>query len=179
MVQNSIEEPISIVTDRELALINCIESLFTKSIHLLCRWHVNMNVLAKVKKHFLALIKDPTTGKIERHPSFKAFLMDWNTLLSSSTESLYNERLEKMENNYPTGAISYCSSIWLLWKEKLVAYWVDQHHYFGVTVTSPIEGCYATLKSYLQRSNRDLRSVFERIQQFWDSQYSSFNSTLA
>jgi hypothetical protein len=38
---------------------------------------------------------------------------------------------------------------WLLWKEKLVTYWVNQNYHFGVTVTSPIEGCHATLKGYL------------------------------
>ena len=54
---HNIEEPVSIVTDRELALINCLKSSFSQSIHLLCRWYVNMNVLTKVKKYFLALIK--------------------------------------------------------------------------------------------------------------------------
>jgi hypothetical protein len=178
MVQNSIEEPLSIVTDRELALINCLESLFPESKHLLCRWHVNMNVLAKSKKHFPGPIKD-NAGKVERHPSFKAFLGDWNTLLFSGTESLYNERLEKMRKDYPAAAMSYCEGTWLLWKEKLVAYWVNQNHHFGVTVTSPIEGCHAILKLYLQRGNRDLCGVFERVQQFWEAQHSSFKSTAA
>jgi len=178
MTSNSIEEPISIVTDRELALINCIEALFPESLHLLCRWHVNMNVLAKTKRFFPAPIKSPT-GKVDRHPSFKAFLDDWNTLLSSSTEESYNEQLEKMQRAHPAGAMSYCSSTWLLWKEKLVAYWINQNYHFGVTVTSPIEGCHATLKSYLQRGNGDLRTVYERLQHFWDGQHSSFKSTLA
>lgn len=35
MVVHNIEEPVSIVTDRELALINCLESLFPQAIHLL------------------------------------------------------------------------------------------------------------------------------------------------
>jgi hypothetical protein len=67
--------------------------------------------------------------------------------------------------------MSYCEGTWLhLWKEKIVAYWVNQNYHFGVTVTSPIEGCHATLKSYLQRGNGDLRGVFARLQLFWESQ---------
>jgi len=178
MALNSIKEPISIVTDRELALISCIETLFPESTHLLCRWHVNMNVLAKTKKYFPAPIKGPT-GKAERHPSFKAFLGDWNTLLSSSTEQSFNEQLETMKREHPTGAISYCTRTWLLWKEKLVAYWVNQSYHFGVTVTSPIEGCYAVLKSYLRSRSSDLRTVFQRLQHFWTAQHESFKSALA
>ena len=37
MATSSIQEPVSIVTDRELALINCIDTLFPESTHLLCR----------------------------------------------------------------------------------------------------------------------------------------------
>ena len=76
--------------------------------------------------------------------------------------------------------MSYCTRTWLyLWKEKLVVFWVDQNYYFGVTVTSPIEGCHATLKSYLQRGNGDLRGVFVRLQHFWEAQHTTFKTTAA
>lgn len=51
MVTSNIDEPVSIVTDRELALIDCLDKQFPESTHLLCRWHVNMNILAKTKKY--------------------------------------------------------------------------------------------------------------------------------
>ena len=137
-----------------------------------------MNVLAKTKKYFPGPIKG-STGRLERHPSFQAFLGDWNTLLSSTTEESFDDRLEKMRKDHPPRALSYCSGTWLLWKEKLVAYWINKNYHFGVTVTSPIEGCHATLKSYLRRGNGDLRTVFERLQLFWDAQHSSFVSTAA
>jgi hypothetical protein len=47
MAACSIQEPVSIVTDRELALMDSLDTLFPESTQLLCRWHVNMNVLAK------------------------------------------------------------------------------------------------------------------------------------
>ena len=69
MAKNSVEELLSIVTDRELALIKVLDTLFPRSIHLLCRWHINMNVLAKTKKFFLPLIKD-FNSKVKRHLKF-------------------------------------------------------------------------------------------------------------
>ncbi|KAL7209894.1 hypothetical protein ACSBR1_031462 [Camellia fascicularis] len=39
--------PEVIVTDRELALMNAIDKVFSTSRHLLCRWHISRNVLAK------------------------------------------------------------------------------------------------------------------------------------
>jgi transposase-like protein len=54
MAANNINKPLSIVTDREIALMNSIDMIFPESTHILCRWHVNMNVLAKTKKYVLA-----------------------------------------------------------------------------------------------------------------------------
>jgi hypothetical protein len=99
MVINTIEEPISIVTDRELDLIQCLNAQFPSSQHLLCRWHINMNVLAKTKKWFPAPIK--VNGKISRHPQLQEFLRSWNALLASSTEEIYNEKLAEMQAKYP------------------------------------------------------------------------------
>ena len=84
-----------------------------------------------------------------------------------------------MRTEFPAEAISYCESTWLLWKEKLVAFWVDQSYHFGITVTSPIEGCHATLKTYLQRGHSDLRGVFLKMKLFWTAQQQSIETTIA
>ena len=47
--QNTIEEPVSLVTDRDLALMRCLDTRFPLVSHILCCWHVNMNILAKTK----------------------------------------------------------------------------------------------------------------------------------
>ena len=44
--------PTVIITDCELALMNAIESIFPVSSHLLCRWHIGKNILAKCKNLF-------------------------------------------------------------------------------------------------------------------------------
>jgi hypothetical protein len=51
--------------------------------------------------------------------------------------------------------------------------------YFGVRVISPIEGCYAVLKSYLKVSTGDLKGVFDRLQLFWPNQYRNIRDTAA
>jgi hypothetical protein len=68
MTSSSIIGPVFIITDKELALINCLKALFPELIYLLCCWHVNINVLAKTKKYFPAPIKS-LIGKVERYPS--------------------------------------------------------------------------------------------------------------
>lgn len=178
MTENMIEEPVSIVTDRELALIKCLDSQFVSSRHILCQWHVNMNVLAKTKKYFPGPIKG-TDGIWTRHPRFQAFLCSWNSLLASTTKQAFDDQLEEMRVRYPLQAMSYCESTWLLWKEKLVTYWIDQSHHFGVTVTSPIEGCHATLKLYLQRGHADLRGVFLKMKLFWVAQQQNITTAIA
>ena len=107
MAQNSIEEPVSIVTDRELALIKSLNTSFPSSQHLLCRWHVNMNVLARTKQYF----PGPTqvNGRAVRHPRFQEFLSSWNRLLSSRSEAIYLQQLSEMQAKYPTAAMKYCT----------------------------------------------------------------------
>ena len=85
----------------------------------------------------------------------------------------------EMQEKYTTGAVKYYTDTWLIWKENLVSTYINQHSHFGVTVTSQIEGCHATLKAYLQRGHGDLRGVFERLKLFWTAQQSSIQSTVA
>ena len=44
--------PETIVTDRELALMNALRQQFPHSRNLLCAWHINKNVTAKCKSSF-------------------------------------------------------------------------------------------------------------------------------
>lgn len=180
MVKHKIEEPTTLITDRELALMTAIDHWFLSSIHILCRWHVNINVLAKTKKHFPGPVQDLVTKLYSRHPKFKSFMKSWNQILHSTSSEDYKANLTKFETENPTKAVKYCvDTLLVLWKEKLVSFWVNQTLHFGITVTSPIEGCHATLKGYLKRSISDLKGVFERLLLFWTAQQDSIQSTQA
>jgi hypothetical protein len=73
MQNNYIQQPLSIVTDRELALMKGIDTYFPRSTYLLCRWHINMNILAKTKRYFPGPIKGKDSIWVW-HPQFKDFL---------------------------------------------------------------------------------------------------------
>ncbi|KAG9244531.1 hypothetical protein BJ878DRAFT_505786 [Calycina marina] len=84
-----------------------------------------------------------------------------------------------MRSEFSAKGVSYCESTWLLWKGKLVAFWVDQSYHFGITVTSPIEGCHATLMRYLQLGHGDLRGVFLKMKLFWEAQQQSIETMIS
>lgn len=184
MTTHEIPEPNTWVTDRELAVMNCLDHFFPDGDHLLCTWHVNMNILANCRKYYPADLKDPSKqtsvnpqGYVP-DPGWTDFLKDWAALLDSPTNADYNTRLAKFRTHRKE-AVDYVESVWLVWKEKLVRYWVDQCLHFGVRVTSPIEGCHAVLKAYLRVSTGDLKGVFDRLLLYWPKQHRDILDTCA
>ncbi|RFU27819.1 hypothetical protein B7463_g8517, partial [Scytalidium lignicola] len=177
MQLHQIQQPYSIITDRELALIKAIDSLFLKSIHILCRWHVNMNILAKTKKYFPGPTKED--GVWKRHAGFNTFLQACVNVFNSTTERDYSENLAELKK-FDHRAVNYVMNTWLTpWKEKLMRYWVDQHLHFSVLVTSSVEGCHGVIKSWLQQSTRDLNGVFDRLELFWSAQQRGITEAVA
>lgn len=105
---HDIPEPLCMITDREEALISSIDEHFPDSDHLLCRWHVNMNVVKNCKKHFAT--------KAE----WEAFYRAWLKVLESRNQEEYDLNLEALRL-HPFLPIAYLESVWLIWKEKLVS----------------------------------------------------------
>ncbi|KAI0992813.1 hypothetical protein K3495_g15371 [Podosphaera aphanis] len=91
MTLEAIRAPLSIVTDRELALKKSLEAHFSDTPHLLCRWHVNMNVLVKSKKHFPKPAKK--RNYYVRIPIFVEFLNQWNAVLAATSDKSTNKKL--------------------------------------------------------------------------------------
>jgi hypothetical protein len=136
-----------------------------------------MNILAKTKRWFPAPVR--VNGIIERYPQFQDFICSWNTLLASPTEQFYNQKLAEIQTKYPLAALQYCANTWLLWEENLVACYINQRYHFGVTVTSPIEGCHATLKTCLQRGHGGLAEIFSKLKLFWTDQHQKIQTAIA
>jgi len=135
-----------------------------------------VNVLAKTKRWFPAPIR--ANGVTTRHPEFQDFIRSWNTLLTSPTQYTYHQRLAVFRAKYPLAAVKYCTNTWLLWKESLVACYINQRFHFGVIVTSPIEGCHANLKAYLKRGHSSLKEVFSKLKLFWTNQHQKIQTAL-
>ncbi|CAL5326713.1 unnamed protein product [Camellia sinensis] len=119
--------PTVIVTDRELALMNAIQKIFPSARHLLCRWHISKNVLTKCKKMF------------ETQQKWDKFNHEWNSVVYSSSEIQYEERLKsllKEFSSYPD-AVKYVMDTWLVpYKDKFVAAWTDTCMHCGNVTTN-------------------------------------------
>ncbi|XP_028105854.1 uncharacterized protein LOC114304908 [Camellia sinensis] len=126
-VKDGFVVPTIIVTNRELALMNAIQKIFLSGRHLLCRWHISKNVLIKCKKMF------------ETRQKWEKFNHEWNSLVYSSSEIQYDERLKsllKEFSSYPD-AIKYVMDTWLVpYKEKFVAAWTDTCTHCGNVTTN-------------------------------------------
>lgn len=180
MVTHSIKVPLTIITDRELALLNALEATFSSSRHLLCQWHISMNVLAKTRRFFPAASRGIPGSMPVRHPSFEAFLKEWANLLLSNTLDQFNTRLATFQvKGHPNEAVLYAVKTWIPWKEKIVSFWVDQYPHFGNTTTSRLEGLHAVMKQYIRASTGDLKGVFHRLQLFWRNQDLNLKHRLA
>jgi hypothetical protein len=122
MEAKDIEEPTCFITDREIALMNSLDDTFPNSAHILCTWHVNMNILANCRKHFLKDKADPNKpSDYIPDPKWEEFLKDWNSLLNSPNEAEYESQLVNFQKHNDE-AVQYCENTWLKWKEKLVCY---------------------------------------------------------
>jgi hypothetical protein len=53
-----VKEPLLVVTNRELALMNTLDEIFSETSYILCLWHVNINILANYRQHYPKDSKD-------------------------------------------------------------------------------------------------------------------------
>lgn len=85
----------------------------------------------------------------------------------------FNQRLNAFQEDgrYPQNATDYCLRTWLtLYKEKIVAYWVNKILHFGHSTTSVAESSHASVKAYLVQGSGDLTTVFRKLRLYWENQ---------
>ena len=147
--------PSVILTDRCLACMNAVSSCFPQSTSMLCLWHINMAVLAHCRPAFVG-----DKGNPRGEEAWAEFYSSWHDIVASTTEAIYNEKLEKFKRRYTPDHINevgYIMETWLdLYKERFVKAWVNQYLYFEQYVTSRCEGIHRLLKSHLKNSQSDL-----------------------
>ncbi|XP_052289406.1 uncharacterized protein LOC127899726 [Citrus sinensis] len=119
--------PSVIVTDREVALMNAIQNVFSTATHLLCRWHISKNILANCKKLF------------ETNEVWESFITSWNILVLSATKDHYMQHLRLLESEFVRyqESIDYVKNTWLdKYKEKFVAAWTNSIMHLGNTTSN-------------------------------------------
>ncbi|GFY92614.1 hypothetical protein Acr_08g0010100 [Actinidia rufa] len=95
MVEKGASLPSVFVSDRDLALINTIETCFPMARHILCIWHINQCVMKKCA---------PMLGL-----EWKSFNASWHSLINSSTQWSYQQKWEVHARRVST--IRGCSRI--------------------------------------------------------------------
>ncbi|KAL5170223.1 hypothetical protein HKD37_11G031978 [Glycine soja] len=77
--------PVVIVTDRDLALMNAVKTMFLECTNLLCRFHIDKNVKAKCK------------SLIDQKNAWDYLMDNWGTLVDCPSEQQFVESLQKFQ----------------------------------------------------------------------------------
>ncbi|KAL5146501.1 hypothetical protein HKD37_06G016326 [Glycine soja] len=132
--------PRVIVTDKDLALMNEVKTIFLECTNLLCRFHIDKNVKAN-------------------------YVMDaWGSLVDYPLEEQFDECLKKFEiacSPWPM-FVDYVNETWIIpQKENFVTAWTNKVMHVGNTTTNKVESAHWALKRVLQDSLGDLCSVWD------------------
>ena len=146
--------PEVMVTGREMALINSIEQTFPAVKHILCKWHLEKDILAKCRSNFAD------------DDQWKLFIQQWNALVFSGDEAEFSEQWRTIGTAFATvpGMLNYIDTTWMPFKERFAMPWTKDHFNMGHTVTSRIESAHALLKTHLKSTSNlsQLREEFDR-----------------
>ena len=129
------------VTDNEQALKNTLKTVYPEAYNLLCIWHVNKNVLIRLKEEF------------EYQDDLEACLTDWNKVLYAPTVDNYKQKWQDFLNAYEQehpDLINYLFDVWLAEEEKIIRCYTNRIRHWELTVTSRVEGSHALLKRRLE-----------------------------
>ncbi|XP_058742218.1 PKS-NRPS hybrid synthetase cheA-like [Vicia villosa] len=143
--------PQVILTDRDLALMKAIETIFPKTANLLCRFHINKNVKSRCKEH----VVDDMRETVEKM---------WFELIKASDEMEYHQRLKQLEDACvdSKGFIDYVNDTWLTpHRHRFFEAWINQVLHLGNTTTNRVESAHWKLKKMLENSLGDLCKCWE------------------
>jgi len=160
--------PSTLVTDRELALMNAIHTVFPHSVNLLCVWHIQKNVMARCRKEF---------ANQELWQEFQGHLSRLFKSQSAGTfEAAWNEFRAKF--GLDSQPVQYIQSRWMPYKTHFISAWADEYLHLGETNTSRVEGSHSLLKRYLQTSTGDLKTMVERCSMAIEEQRSAHDRAI-
>ncbi|KAJ3454140.1 hypothetical protein MRS44_018034 [Fusarium solani] len=170
--------PSVILTDRCLACMNAVSSCFPQSTSMLCLWHINMAVLAHCRPAFVG-----DKGNPRGEEAWAEFYSSWHEIVASTTEAIYNERLEKWKKRYLPLYVEEMSYIMETWldphKERFIKAWVHRYLHLGQFVTSRAEGIHQLIKSHMKHNKIDLFDTWRIIKLVLSNQLSELKANQA
>ncbi|GAO52328.1 hypothetical protein G7K_6407-t1 [Saitoella complicata NRRL Y-17804] len=160
--------PLVIVTDRELALMHANAKVFPTAAKLLCRWHIEKNVVTNCKSAFRT--KEEWDG----------FFNTMQELMKSLTEEKFEENLADLMRDYERyeTVTSYVETL-LPYKTYFVSAWVDRVTHLGSSVSSRAEGAHKCLKGHIGVSTGNLLTVVDHSRAFMEEQHKEIIGKIA
>ena len=95
--RHRIQPPSLVITDRDLALMNALEENLKDTEFLLCRWHLNKDMLAYARTHVHRQIRNTQTGSFEDHESVNKVMELFWACLDADTEDVFDEACKSLE----------------------------------------------------------------------------------
>lgn len=183
----NIGAPTTILTDKDTALLRAIDSVFPTTNSLICLWHINMNIMKKVRPTLQCKVLEEMIHEdlrdidvikaIQRniHDYWITFLADWYKIVNAKTEETMWEQWRQFKRTYNgpfTESIEYIRTHWMHHdiKRRFLNCFTSQFFHANQTTTSRNEGAHAILKKELKTSLGDLLYVVQRFETVLKSQ---------
>ena len=131
---NWIQDDITIVTDREFALMGAVSIALPNAVLLLCMWHIVKNVLEKLR------------SKFEFRDDWDDLFALWRATCQSATEMEYLKNVMLLHDKISVNAFHHLDSTWLIHSKRFICAWTNKVKHFKHTVTSRVEGEHAMIK---------------------------------
>jgi len=170
-----------VVTDRDNALINVVEKVFSNATTLLCSYHIGQNVRAKCKLDCKVKDLKGKNGAAIKHASVvKTVMAAWLDIVDSETEEAYIDKLIRFKvvcAKFPKFLDYVEKTILDPVKEKFVRFWVDKNLHMGNATTNIDESAHARLKTYLSSSMGDLSTNWKSVHDMLELQHTTIHAS--
>ena len=119
--------PEVIVSDKDLALMNAISTVFSKATNLLCRFHINKNVKEKCKM------------LVDSVEAWQVVMDSWRTIIDCTKIAKFDGFVKKFEticSPWPLLVECMKNTCMILHKEKFVKCWTNSLMHLGNTTSN-------------------------------------------
>jgi MULE transposase domain len=159
------------VTDRCQAFLNAIDVVWPKIPSLVCRWHINKAVEARIRSQGgkYAQERIPGTNRWRDSDETTKLRDKFYAICDAGSVAEFTSLSEELHSRYPFMR-PYLNKEWWPYKERFVRCYTNRYEHFGEVTTSRMEGMHSVLKAWIRSSNVDVWELYHRTREFWESQ---------
>jgi hypothetical protein len=164
--------PSVICSDRCLAALNALDTLWPTIPSLLCRWHINKDVKNKIRSLGGKWAQIPLAQQDKGTPSDSEATLqcmsDFYKVCGLETIAEFEQRLQQFNEVYHEIA-SYMNKEWWPYKERFCSPWLNHITHFGELTTSRMEGSHSVFKKWISTGRGNILTLFRSTRTGWQS----------